>query len=90
MKQQDIDTDDASFGLYIAKIEEEEPCEDRLAEFEDADNIFYYIKKWLVKPFAIARNLNQKDKENVYSDDDENRIVSESDLEYVDYRKDDE
>ncbi|MGL5381068.1 MAG: hypothetical protein ACRDBA_14240 [Clostridium sp.] len=44
----------------------------------------------MVKPFAIARNLNQKDKENVYSDDDENRIVSESDLEYVDYRKDDE
>lgn len=87
LKQQDVDTDEASFGVFIQKIEEEEPCEDRLEEFEDVDGIFYYIKKWLVKPFAIARGLSQKEKDVVYSDEDENLAIDEEDLEYIDYRK---
>ena len=53
-----VSDDEASFGLFIKKIESEEPIPEPLDEFQDVDGFRKYIDEWFVKPFARIFDLD--------------------------------
>ena len=70
VQESGVNDDDASFGMFIKKIEDEEPIPEPLEEFKDVDGLRKYIEKWFVKPFAKIFDL---DSEVEVEDEDENQ-----------------
>ena len=73
VQENTVSDDDASFGLFIKKIENEEPVPEPLEEFRDVDGFRKYIDEWFVKPFARIFDLDLGNtKEGDYEDEDTN------------------
>lgn len=70
VQENTVSDDEASFGLFIKKIENEEPIPDALDEFKDVDGFREYIEEWFVKPFARIFDLDMgKSSEASYEDE---------------------
>ena len=73
VQENTVSDDDASFGLFIKKIENEEPIPEPLEEFRDVDGFRKYIDEWFVKPFARIFDLDLGNtEEGEYEDEDTN------------------
>ena len=70
VQENTVSDDEASFGLFIKKIEDEEPIPEPLDEFKDVDGFRKYINEWFVKPFARIFDLDMGNtrEEEVYED----------------------
>lgn len=68
-----VNDDEACFGQFINKIENEEPIPEPLDFFKDVDGFRKYVTEWFVKPFAKVFDLdsNEPNDEDGESDDDE-------------------
>lgn len=53
--------DDTCFGLFIKKIEDEEPIPEAVGPFADVDNIGKYINKWFTKHLKWVLDLESED-----------------------------
>lgn len=73
VQENTVSDDDASFGTFIKKIENEEPIPEPLDEFKDVDGFQKYINEWFVKPFARIFDLDMSNTkgEKAYEDEDE-------------------
>lgn len=63
VQENSVSDDDASFGMFIKKIENEEPIPEPLEEFKDVDGFRKYINEWFVKPFARIFDLDMNSQE---------------------------
>lgn len=63
-----VSDDDASFGQFINKIENEEPIPEPLDFFKDVDGFRRYVNEWFIKPFAKVFDLDSPE----WSDEDDN------------------
>ena len=70
VQENSVSDDEASFGLFIKRIENEEPIPEALEEFKDVDGFKKYIEEWFVKPFARIFDLDMQGSSEV---EDENQ-----------------
>ena len=68
VQENDVTDDEACFGQFINKIENEEPIPEPLDIFKDVDGFRKYINEWFVKPFARIFELDS-DSEGDEEDD---------------------
>ena len=72
VQENSVSDDEASFGLFIKKIEDEEPIPEPLDEFKDIDGFRKYINEWFVKPFARIFDLDMGNTREEEVHEDEN------------------
>lgn len=72
VQESSVSDDDASFGNFINKIENEEPIPEPLEFFKDVDNFRKYVTEWFVKPFARVFELDSDSVLEEDEDDNEN------------------
>lgn len=58
VQESGVSDDDACFGQFINKIENEEPIPEPLDSFKDIDGFKKYVTEWFVKPFARVFELD--------------------------------
>lgn len=69
VQENSVSDDDASFGNFINKIENDEPIPEPLEFFADVDNFRKYVTEWFVKPFARVFELDSDSVEEEEKDD---------------------
>ncbi|MGL5348282.1 MAG: hypothetical protein ACRDA3_13105 [Peptostreptococcaceae bacterium] len=60
VQESGVNDDDASFGMFIKKIEDEEPIPEPVGEFKDVDGISTYISKWFTKHLKWVLDLDSE------------------------------
>ena len=60
VQESGVNDDDASFGMFIKKIEDEEPIPEPVGEFRDADGIGRYISTWFTKHLKWVLDLDSE------------------------------
>lgn len=61
VQESGVNDDDSSFGLFIKKIEDEEPIPEAVGPFADVDGIGKYINQWFTKHLKWVLDLESED-----------------------------
>ena len=70
VQESGVTDDEACFGQFINKIENEEPIPEPLDFFKDIDGFKKYVTEWFIKPLAKVFELDSDSEED--EDDNEN------------------
>ena len=70
VQENGVTDDEACFGQFINKIENEEPIPEPLDFFKDIDGFKKYVTEWFIKPLAKVFELDSDSEED--EDDNEN------------------